>query len=339
MATDFWKTSGWHLLQPCETGQLRVTPDYLAAYFQRPELRPDETANAAERKLHSALVADPLLKVNETEVAALGDDDIIHNYRTVLGFRDLLVESRTLEAAYMRISRGTAGLPLPKLFLDQMTHAVLRQIMEGATDPLQARAAELFFREQTVSTDNGRIMLADLETVEMYAETGGMGGIGQLLTQTATPMRQVELDVLDEDNAGIYWDRSDRFDTVVDFRFTQPALDAFARILEGWIRHFLKLDVQVQPLQRIDDEHWRWHIGLDAEATGILNGLYTGAETGPGERGQLIALFALRIADEAAVIPEMRGRPVYLGLAMSETRILAMKPQNLLANLPLKRPA
>ena len=34
--------------------------------------------------------------------------------------------------------------------------------------------------------------------------------------------------MLDEANAEIYWARSDRFDTVIDFGFEQPALDAFA---------------------------------------------------------------------------------------------------------------
>jgi len=31
----------------------------------------------------------------------------------------------------------------------------------------------------------------------------------------------------------------------------------------------------------------------------------------------------------------MAGRPVYLGLAMDQTGSVRMKPQNLLANLPL----
>ena len=41
--------------------------------------------------------------------------------------------------------------------------------------------------------------------------------------------------MLDDDNEQLYWARSDRFDTVVDFRFEQPALDAFARVVERWL--------------------------------------------------------------------------------------------------------
>ncbi len=50
---------------------------------------------------------------------------------------------------------------------------------------------------------------------------------------------------------------------------------------------------------------------------------------------QLISLFRLDIKDKTAVIPEMGGRPVYLGLAMDDASVLRMKPQNLLVNLPL----
>ncbi len=33
---------------------------------------------------------------------------------------------------------------------------------------------------------------------------------------------------------------------------------------------------------------------------------------------------------------ELAGRPVYLGLAMSAERVLRLKPQNLIVNLPLR---
>ena len=32
------------------------------------------------------------------------------------------------------------------------------------------------------------------------------------------------------------------------------------------------------------------------------------------------------------------GRPVYLAMAMNESNVLKLKPQNLLLNLPLARP-
>ena len=37
------------------------------------------------------------------------------------------------------------------------------------------------------------------------------------------------------------------------------------------------------------------------------------------------------------MLPRVRGRPVYLGLAMTAAARLKLKPQNLLVNLPLAR--
>lgn len=331
---DFWRSSGHHLLRRREDGWLAVTPEFLRAYLARPELRPVEESCDRELALHAALVDDPARPVPASEVAALADPDARENYTVVLRFRDLLLEHGTAEGAYLEIvTSGRADVPA--LFASQLVHAILREVLSGADDPMRARAAELFFRTQSVNLEGGRVMLADEEIVEMYARNGGLGGLGQLLAESMTPMRRVELDVLDEDNAGAYWQRSDRFDTVIDFRFTEPALDAFARVMEAWVAHFLKLETRIQPMQAIRDERWSWHVGLDAEATRLLNALYRGEELRPQEAERILGLFRMEIRDGRAVADAMRGKPVYLGLAMGEDGKLRMKPQNLLANLPL----
>ncbi|HSM18741.1 MAG TPA: DUF6352 family protein, partial [Hyphomicrobiales bacterium] len=132
------------------------------------------------------------------------------------------------------------------------------------------------------------------------------------------------------------WQRSDQFDTVIDFRFTQPALDAFARVVEAWIKHFLGVAVRVLPMQSIKDEHWTWHVGLDSEATAILNALYEGREVSLDDLERIVALFRLEFRDPGVTIETMRRKSVYLGMAMTPARKLRMKPQNLLTNLPLK---
>ena len=86
------------------------------------------------------------------------------------------------------------------------------------------------------------------------------------------------LDVLDEANAALYWRRSDRFDTVLDIGFTRPGLDALCRVLEAWIGHFFRVEVRIQPVEKISDDKWIWHVGLDAEGNRLLNDLYNGAE-------------------------------------------------------------
>src|SRR5260221_14760873 len=152
-------------------------------------------------------------------------------------------------------------------------------------------------------------MLADGETVEMYAAPGGFGSLGRLLAENQTPMRSVSLDVLDEANAALYWERSDRFDTVLDLSFGRPGLDALCRVLEAWIAHLLGVAVRIEPVQAIRDERWSWHVGLDGEATAILNELYPGGEV-PEERLRLrAAVVRGGVAAAGAKPPGGAGRP------------------------------
>lgn len=327
-----------HLVEVNQDGWLNVTPAYLRAYYTRPEVHPIDTSCDEEVKLFEELMADPFLAVPPQRLDKLQDQDSAYNYKVILGFREHLTKAKTIEGAYLSIMRSDK-LDIPPVFVDQMVHLIMRNILKDCEDSIRLRAGELFFREQNVSTDDGRVMLADEEIVSMHATTGGMGSLGQLLVDNETPIRKVEMDVLGEDNASIYWDRSDRFDTVIDFRFTQPALDAFARVIEAWMQHFLGLEVRVEPRQSIKDERWTWHIGLDKESTRILNTLYEGEELPEGDGDRLIALFRMWVADDTALIDAMRGKPVYLGIAMTGDNIVKMKPQNLLTNMPLPREA
>ena len=88
---------------------------------------------------------------------------------------------------------------------------------------------------------------------------------------------------------------------------------------------------------KIEDRDWRWHIGLDAEASRLLNTLYEGGTVSLDEMSRIVGLFRLRIADDRLVIDRVKGRPIYLGLAMTAGKRVRMKPQNLLTNLPLVR--
>ena len=338
MKRDFWKSAGAHLCEVDKDGWLTVTPDLLRAYFTRPEVHPVEESCAEEHRLFEEVMADPFADIVPERLSAIADPDAAENYKIVLTFRDYLRKAGTIEGAYLDIMKsGVSGVP--PVFLDQLVHLILHNILRRTHDPIRLRAGEIFFREQNVSTEGGRIMLADEEIVEMHAKTGGMGALGQLLVDSATPMKNVELDVLDEDNKDIYWERSDRFDTVVDFRFTQPALDAFARVIEAWVGHFLGLDVRIQPRQSIQDDHWSWHVGLDRESTAILNALYEDKPVSADDAARLIALFRMEIEDKNAVLDTMRGKPIYLALGMTPSGKVVMKPQNLLTNLPLKKKA
>ncbi len=335
MKREFWKSAGLHLVEVNEQGWLSVTPDYLRAYYTRPEIHPVEESCSKEHQIFEKLMENPFVEISSQGLSEIEDEDAADNYRIVLRFRDHLVEHGSLEAAYMALFKKDI-INIPPMFIDQMVHMILANILREVEDPMQLRAAELFFREQAVTTDNEQLMLADREIVEMKSENG-FGGLGQLLAEAGTPMREISLDIMTDENKDAYWQRSDRFDMAADFRFTQPVQDAFGRVLEAWLRHFLGMRVLATAMKSIRDEKWTWHVGCDLESTRILNALYNNEPVSEDELRRIIALFRLEILDQSSVLDNMREKPVYLGLAMNANSKLVMKPQNLLLNMPLKK--
>jgi hypothetical protein len=315
---EFWRSSGWHLLERSTDGRHRAGDDFLRAYLLRPELAPVAESCPAELGLHAALLADPRRPITPVTLLGLEDEDARENYEVFARFREHLLRHATLEAAYLSLVRdGHRGIPA--LFVEHLVHAILRGVLDGCGDGIVLRAAECLFRAQSVTVRDGAILLADRDTVEIHARSGG----------------PVELDVLDAENAARYFARSDRFDTVLDVSFTRPGLDGLCRVLEAWVRHFLDLRVAIQPLQSVREERWRWHLGLDAEASRILDVLYAGEESAPACQERVLSLFRLEIHDQDRVRMELRGRPVYMAMARDAAGLLRLKPQNILLNLPL----
>jgi hypothetical protein len=334
---DFWPSCGFNLLKRGADGRLVVTDDYLRLYYSRPELAPVAESCGAERALHASLLERPRRAVADPEIEAVADADARENYRILLRFRDRMLAAATLEAFYFDLFRD--DIALPPDFIHHTAQVILRGILDGANDGLEARAAELFFRKQRVSITDGAIMLADDETVAMHASGGGFGNLGKLLEEGRTSPRTVELDVLDEASAGRYFERDERHDTVLNLNHGRPGCQALARVLERWIAHFHGVRPVVKPVREIPDEDWVWHVGLDAEATAMLNELYNGGEVEEERMKRVISLFRLDFRDAVVMRPELAGSPVFLGLVMAPDGTLRMKPQNLLMNLPLARRA
>jgi hypothetical protein len=88
-------------------------------------------------------------------------------------------------------------------------------------------------------------------------------------------------------------------------------------------------------MAKIEDEAWRWHIGLDVESSAILNDLYQGKPIDEARQARLVALFRLDFHEPRDMRADVAGKPVYLGIAINEENVLKLKPQNLLVNLPL----
>ncbi len=332
---EYWVSSGYRLLTVGADHRLTLTDDFLRGFLMRPELAPVPESCADELALHDALVADPRRAVAERELVGLADPDARDNYRIFLRYRDRLASAGSLEAAYVGLFAGE-GVDVPPLFVHQLTQVLLRHILGPDADPFAARAAEMLFRTQKIAVhEDGTVTAADETTVELFATTGNFGSLGELLAQNRTPARSIDLDVLTSENAKSYWGRDERHDFAVILSRGQPLLDALCRVLERWIAHFLAVEVRIVPERAIDDDRWVWHVGLDAEASEILNDLYNRVDVDDERRARLLALFRLEFADPADMRPAIAGRPVYLAMAMDRDARLRLKPQNLLLNLPL----
>jgi hypothetical protein len=274
----------------------------------------------------------PRREISEQDLNAVEDADARDNYRILLRFRQKLLDAGTVEGCYMSLFK--APIDIPPMFVDQLAHVILRNLLDGSDDALRLRAAEVFFREQKATIQDGHVLLADQETVEMHASGNRYGSIGRLIVEAQGDLAKVDLDVLDRSNAALYWERESRHDTVISLTYGRPALDALCRVLEAWVWHFWNVKVNVKPIRKIEEAPWAWHIGLDAESTAILNELWAGTQLEPGRLRNILALFELRFDDPAAMRTDIRGRTVYLGLSCQDG-VVRMKPQNLLTSLPL----
>jgi hypothetical protein len=331
---DFWVASGHHLCDRDEAGRITATPDLWRAFCARPELVPPEEACADERALHRALLDEPMRAVRAEEIARLSDADARENWRVFLGFRDRVSAQPSLEAAWLALYReGVAGVP--PIFLQMLTHLVARSAMEGVGDPFVLRAAECLFRPQRAGIHQGATLLADEEVVDMRAADGGFGALGQLLVEAGAPPREVEIDVLSEGNAHLYHGRSDAHDFALDIAEDRPGQHGLARALERFIAHVIGEVVAIRPVPVIEDRNWTWHVGLDAEATAIANDLWHGRTVAQARLARILWLGVLDFAEASRVLPRVAGRPVYLAVAMDAAQKVRLKPQNLVAGLPL----
>jgi len=236
---DFWPSCGYRLLGKGADGRLVVTDDFLRTYLVRPELAPIRESGPGELALHDALVGDPRRGVTQGELDAVEDADARDNYGIFLRFRERLLDTPSLESAYLELFSGT-GVDVPPAFVHHLTQVLLRHVLGEHATPMEARAAEMLFRPQRIAVlEDGAVMAADEATIDLFATTAGFGSLGELLAQNRTPARTVDLDVLDADNADLYWERDERHDFSVSLNRGRPALDALARVMERWVAHFL----------------------------------------------------------------------------------------------------
>ena len=329
MRGDFWVASGHHLLDRSDGGGLVVTDAFLKAFLARPELMPPDEACPVERGLHAGLLADPQLSVSAEEAAAVADADARENLGLFLAFRDRLVRTATLEQAYLEIFRGDVR-GIPPLFLQQLTHVIARNAFDACDDAFVLRAAECFFRPQRVSFHEGQVLLADQEAISDHEHDRHASPLLNMLGGPAV----TELAVLNETNAESYKARSDAHDLVLNI--SQPrGRAAMGQAARRWIAHLTGVDMAFEAAEKLENEPIGWFLAFDAEATKVGNAVWTGKAMSADLSGRVLALYRFTLPDTAALAAEQRGKRGFGVISATPDHNLTIKPQNLIAGLPL----
>ena len=193
------------------------------------------------------------------------DADARENYAVFLRFRDALLAAGTLQSFYVGLFRR-GRIDTPPLFIDLIVQAIVRDQLDAlprdAAGAFEARAAELLFRPQRITVQDGRVLAADRDAVDLLRETGGLGEIGRLLRQAQLAPRVQDVQVLDAGTAAAYWSgaAAGRHHLLLDLthELTQDlghglqfklenalsGLPALARVLERWVAQLLGVTVR-----------------------------------------------------------------------------------------------
>lgn len=326
---DFWPSCGHHLLDRDDAGRLRVTDEFLKAYLARPELTPPLEACSAERALHHTLLLDPRQLIESGRLARIVDQDARENWQMMIAWRDHLLRHRSLESAYLEIVRRK--MKFPHILVNQLVQAIMRNALDGCDDVFMLRAAEIFFRPQ-------KLMRQDMSLIAIDEETDSPGDrYAPLPLMTLLGLPAIEMDVLSESTADSYWERSDRFDLALDLSAGEPGMPALGGVIARWLSHLLDIDVEIEPLRELQDAPFSWYLGLSSEGSRIGDAIWNGNDLDDPARARLIGLFRLTFHDPADVVEEVRGNAVYLLLATTTDEVLRLKPQNLVAGLPIRQ--
>jgi Family of unknown function (DUF6352) len=285
---------------------------FLRDMLASPQLTLVAESCASEVNLHKALQASPLQKISDAELATIQDSDARDNYAFYLRLQTELLAAGSLEAYYLQLVRSPA-VTVPQDVMDALVENITLRMMDATTNPtvdkniaVQYAAAEWLYKRQAVHLEDGRVM-------------------HDVPRDSITEPLDLSHGMANELSHGLIFRLSN----------ANSGLKALSQVLEKWTHHMLKIEVNIKHVAKVDDPAWRWHIGLEATSTGLLNDLYTGADVSEERLKSLVSLFKLEFKNASDMRIDVAGKPVYLGLAMDATGHVKIKPQNLLLNLPI----
>jgi hypothetical protein len=220
---------------------------------------------------------------------------------------------------------------LPPIFLQHLTHVIARNAFDECEDGRVLRAAECFFRPQRITFHEGLVLLADEEAISTHEHDRKNSPLLNMLGGAAV----TELEILTDENAATYKARSDAHDLVFDLTHLDKGRAAFAEAMAIWTRHLLGFAPDYTPVDQFSDEPMGWFISLDPDGTTLGNKVWAGEALGEEDRARVLALFTFTLPDHPRIKADKRGKKGFAVLGSNAEKLLRLKPQNLIAGLPL----
>ena len=184
-----------------------------------------------------------------------------------------------------------------------------------------------------MTVHDGSLIAADEETI------GGVNTapVSPLVSMLGIPA-EANIDVINDDNAETYWERSDRFDMAIDLTAGRDGpRGARAKRCGAGSRI---CSASTSPSSRSTELRERQsHLVCRARRRRHQDrrpccGTARTSTRQPWRAWS--ACSSLTFRDPAIVLDKVRGEPVYLILAMTPDRLIRMKPQNLVTGLPIR---
>jgi hypothetical protein len=260
--------------------------------------------------------------IGSSDLTAIEDADARENYAFYQRLQTEALAAGGLKAYYWQLIQSEVALVPPEVMdtiAEQLTNHMLDASVEANVErqspekniAIQYAAAEWFYQRQAVHLEDGRV-------------------VHDVARDSVRDPLDLSHGMVNELSHGLLFRLSN----------ANSGLKALSQVLEKWVAYMLDIEVTVKSLAKVDDAAWRWHIGLEATSTGVLNDLYLGNDVSPERLGQLVSLFKLEFKHPSQLQADMKqgreGKPIYLGLAMDTNGFVKIKPQNLLLNLPIQ---
>ena len=94
------------------------------------------------------------------------DDDARENYAVFLRFSRRAFWLRARWRPYLRLMRS-GTVDVPAVFIDAVVQALLRNVLDTSNDALEARAAEMLFRPQRITLQEGQMLAGDRDALDL----------------------------------------------------------------------------------------------------------------------------------------------------------------------------